>query len=66
MLNPWVLFVWGHIYPLKNAAFHSMAHRMCNFKLSDENYKDKRKRILEIRTNPWIFKQQHLENNPQA
>jgi hypothetical protein len=33
----------------KNAAFHSMTHRMCNFKLSDENYKKEKKSILEIR-----------------
>jgi hypothetical protein len=32
----------------KNAAFHSMVHRICNFNLSDEKYDKEKKRILEM------------------
>jgi hypothetical protein len=32
----------------KNAAFNSMAHRMCNFQLSPQNYENKKKKIFEI------------------
>jgi hypothetical protein len=32
----------------KNAAFNSMAHRMCNFQLSPQNYENEKKKILEI------------------
>jgi hypothetical protein len=32
----------------KNAAFHSMAHRMCNFRLSNEKYKQEKESIIDI------------------
>jgi hypothetical protein len=32
----------------KDAAFHSMAHRLCNFQLSEENYVREKGRIVEI------------------
>lgn len=32
----------------KDAAFHSMAHRLCNFHLSEENYVKEKENIVEI------------------
>jgi hypothetical protein len=37
-----------HHQSQKNAAFHAMAHRLCNFNLSDENYEREKKKIIEI------------------
>jgi hypothetical protein len=37
-----------HTQSHKNAAFHSMAHRMCNFRLSNEKYKREKETIMDI------------------
>jgi archaellin len=37
-----------HPQSQKNAAFHSMVHRLCNFNLSEENYLKERDIIVQI------------------
>jgi hypothetical protein len=37
-----------HSQSQKNAAFHSMAHRLCNYNLSEEKYLEEKDTIVQI------------------
>jgi hypothetical protein len=46
--NRYITADYHHPQNQKDAAFHSMAHRLCSFQLSDENYKKERLKIITI------------------